>query len=172
LSPAANTLKPGKYGDKHRGILQLKSSIWFDHANQLQNQNEMNFMVTAKKKTLQIISVLVALESGEATQWSWFPFQSVITPPAPSITGISERKSYGCEKEKITTLIRWEHYSYIVYIRSLTNQKDCRQGKTLINMSEVVSLVTPKNYQYFFSSLFVFLEKPGHNYLLERYLYP
>lgn len=64
-------------------------------------QNEMNFMVTAKKKTLQIISVLVAHESGEATQWSWFPFQSVITPPAPSITGISERKSYGCEKEKL-----------------------------------------------------------------------
>lgn len=39
--------------------------------------------------------ILVAIESGEASQNSLSPFQSVMTPPAPSITGINARKSYG-----------------------------------------------------------------------------
>lgn len=39
--------------------------------------------------------ILVAIENGEASQNSLSPFQSVMTPPAPSITGTSARKSYG-----------------------------------------------------------------------------
>lgn len=42
-------------------------------------------------------NILVAIESGEASHLSWCPFQSVMTPPEPSITGINARKSYGCE---------------------------------------------------------------------------
>lgn len=45
-------------------------------------------------------NLLVAIESGEASQRSWCPFQSVMTPPEPSITGINARKSYGCKTQK------------------------------------------------------------------------
>ena len=41
-------------------------------------------------------SILVGRDSAVTDQWSLSPLQSVIDPPAPSMTGTRERKSYGC----------------------------------------------------------------------------
>lgn len=43
--------------------------------------------------------ILVAGENGEASQVSLSPFQSVMMPPAPSMTGTNARKSYGWNKQ-------------------------------------------------------------------------
>jgi hypothetical protein len=43
--------------------------------------------------------ILVGRDSEVTGQWSLFPSQSVIDPPAPSITGTNDRKSYGCTTE-------------------------------------------------------------------------
>jgi hypothetical protein len=56
--------------------------------NELENRQDFKVEMWTK-------NILVAIESGEASQRSWCPFQSVMTPPEPSITGINARKSYG-----------------------------------------------------------------------------
>jgi hypothetical protein len=40
--------------------------------------------------------ILVGCDSAVTGQWSLSPLQSVINPPAPSMTGTRARKSYGC----------------------------------------------------------------------------
>ena len=147
--------------------------------------NETTCTVTAYKKALQLISILVTPESGEASQWSWFPFQSVMTPPAPSMTGISERKSYGWDK--IIMLIRWGHNSTMFRIIWLTKQQDTfshyvihsrlSQGhhksewknpgvNIKENKIEVVSPITITKWSE--NSLQPIGQKPRQEYLFER----
>ena len=49
--------------------------------------------------------ILVGRDSAVTGQRSLSPLQSVIDPPAPSMTGTRERKSYGCTKPPTKSVI-------------------------------------------------------------------
>jgi hypothetical protein len=50
-------------------------------------------------------TILVGRDSAVTGQWRLSPLQSVIDPPAPSMTGTRERKSYGCTKPPTKSVI-------------------------------------------------------------------
>ena len=82
-SPAATTLKPmtNEKVDAFRDCM----IFCFDE-----------FVIKRKKQSFSgILNVLVATALDEASQRGGLPFQSVMVPPAPSITGTRARKSYG-----------------------------------------------------------------------------
>jgi hypothetical protein len=58
------------------------------------------------KSVREMSIILVGRDSEVTGQWSLFPSQSVIDPPAPSMTGTNERKSYGCTTEWIVSIYK------------------------------------------------------------------